>query len=134
MAVKILAVIVPYHPCRQILQRQLDALLPQVTGVVIVDNASSDDKRSWLRDLSLSNDTIHLKELVENLGIAKAQNEGIIWAKDQDANFVLLMDQNSQPASNMVSLLFSAYENLVALCEQVSALGPKFVDVDSGKV
>ncbi|MCL5796189.1 MAG: glycosyltransferase family 2 protein [Gammaproteobacteria bacterium] len=134
MAVKILAVIVTYHPCPQILQRQLDALLPQVTGVVIVDNASSEDKRSWLRDLSLENDAIHLIELVENLGIAKAQNDGIIWAKTQAAHFVLLMDQDSQPAYDMVGLLFSAYENLVSLGKQVSAIGPKFVDIDSGKV
>lgn len=130
----IIAVIVTYHPNEQVLQKQLNALLPQVDGVVIVDNASPEDKRSWLRDLSVSNESIHLIELVENFGIAKAQNEGILWAKAQVAAFVLIMDQDSLPADDMVSLLFKDYQKLVGAGVKVSAIGPKFIDEDSGRM
>lgn len=128
------AVIVTYHPDQLTLQQQLDALLPQVSRAVIVDNHSSDAHKVWLRELSAHNQHIHLIELTENFGIAKAQNEGITWAKVQGAEFVLLMDQDSKPASDMVALLLSGYNRLTAMGSKISAIGPKFVDVDSGRI
>lgn len=130
----IIAVIVTYHPNEQVLQQQLDALLPQVSGAVIVDNASSEAKREWLRGLASSNKAIQVIELSENFGIAKAQNEGIVWVKAQGADFVLLMDQDSKPAADMVSLLLDGYQKLVDSGVKVSAIGPKFIDEDSGQV
>lgn len=131
---EILAVIVTYHPDQLTLQQQLEALLPQVSGAVIVDNYSRDAHKVWLRELSSHNQNLHLIELTENYGIAKAQNEGIVWAKSQGAEFVLLMDQDSRPESDMVALLLSGYERLTAKGSKVSAIGPKFVDVDSGRI
>lgn len=130
----IIAVIVTYHPNEQVLQQQLDALLPQVSGAVIVDNASSEKKREWLRGLASLNKAIHVIELFENFGIAKAQNEGILWAKAQSAAFVLIMDQDSKPAADMVSLLLDGYQKLADSGVKVSAIGPKFIDEDSGRM
>lgn len=130
----ILAVIVTYHPDQFTLQQQLEALLPQVSGAVIVDNGSSKTHLSWLSELCQQQERLTLIPLEKNFGIAKAQNEGITWAKAQGAEFVLLMDQDSQPAPDMVALLLSGYKRLSAMGNKVSAIGPKFVDVDSGRI
>jgi rhamnosyltransferase len=65
-----------------------------------------------------------LLRLGENRGIADAQNVGIQWARNREAEFVLLMDQDSIPAPDMAEKLISA------ISEQPSpaAAGPRYLD------
>lgn len=118
----ITAVVVTYEPALEVLEQLLDALVPQVAFVVVVDNGSHSDLAAW----NSKRDTraIGLLQLGENRGIAIAQNIGIQWARNRGAGFVLLMDQDSIPLPDMVEKLVSA------ISEQASpaTAGPRYLD------
>lgn len=118
----ITAVVVAYQPALEVLEQLLGALVPQVTFVVMVDNGSHSDLAAW--NIERNAGTVELLRLGENQGIAAAQNIGIQWARDRGAGFVLLMDQDSVPAPDMVEKLLSA------LSEHPSpaAAGPRYMD------
>src|SRR5215831_10464572 len=94
------AVIVTYRPGATILDR-LSNVLPQVQGLIVVDNGSNDDEVGQLRAAS-SALTFHLIENGENLGIADALNQGVRWAKSQGYPWVILFDQDSEITDNFI--------------------------------
>lgn len=113
---------VTYEPALEQLQLQWEALAPQVDKVVIVDNHSTVDVVGWMqRKSALTGDVIVLEY---NFGIAKAQNIGIHRAQDHGATHVLLMDQDSVPATDMVQELLVAARD----CDALAAVGPCFLD------
>lgn len=129
----VVAVVVTYFPDLGLLGRQLTCLLPQVAHIVIIDNGSTINLKSWNAQRTLANTSAatHVIALGENRGIAAAQNAGIAWAQQQQAEFVLLMDQDSIPAPDMVASLLSA---IVALPAPVAAAGPRYWDERQGGV
>jgi len=118
----VVAVVVTYQPALDILEQLLDALIPQVTSVVVVDNGSDADLAAWNSKRDIRG--IEFLRLGENRGIAAAQNVGIQWVRNREARFVLLMDQDSIPAPNMVEKLVST------ISEQASPAiaGPRYLD------
>jgi len=117
----IVAVIVIYQPDLAVLDRLLNALVRQVDAAVIIDNGSSiETKLKPERYLPLK---VNAFRLNENMGIAFAQNRGIEFARQIQAGFVLLMDQDSIPEPGMVQALLSA-----ALEKSAGAVGPRYVD------
>lgn len=125
------AVIVSYHPDFDKLVGLLKALTPQVQGIVVVDNGSSEAVVAWLYSVCLP---ISLKviPLGENLGIARAQNEGIRAARESGASHVILFDQDSAPAPDMVALLLDATQHLAAQGVKVAGVGPNYLDSRQG--
>lgn len=119
---KVVAVVVTYHPELTRLACQLSALLSQVDGVVVVDNHSSVDVPHWLAEHFRK--SIASLRLGSNQGIARAQNIGIAWARENQATHILLMDQDSVPSDGMVSALLQA-ERVV---QNAAALGPCYFD------
>jgi len=71
----------------------------------------------------------HLIRRKENLGVATAQNIGSEWAKDQGAEYIILFDQDSLPAPDLVAQLMKAYNSIAAQGENISAVGPVIRDV-----
>lgn len=128
----ICAVVVTYKPDLEVLGRLLDALVPQVASVVLVDNGSETDLQAWNKARQSNAGELFL--LGENKGIAAAHNVGIQWARNHRAKFVLLMDQDSIPMPDMVAQLQSTYVELVAKGIPVAALGPQFRDSDKGSL
>lgn len=124
----VVAVVVTYQPDLNQLKRQLDALLAQVHAVVIVDNASHCDRLAWMEANAMMGYV--LIRLDSNYGIARAQNIGIDWARNQLATHVLLMDQDSKPASDMVPTLLQA----LLQHPQAGAVGPWYEDSRRGTV
>lgn len=118
----VVAVVVTYQPPLKALEQLLDALAPQITSVVVVDNGSDFDLAAWNRERVTP--AVALLRLGENLGIAAAQNVGIQWARKRRAEFVLLMDQDSVPAPDMVEKLVSA----IAKQSSPAAVGPRYLD------
>lgn len=98
----IVAVIVAYNPDTPALRRLLSALLPQVDRALVVDNGS--DNAESVR-ASVAEFGAEWMGLPENLGIAAAQNRGIEWAMGVGASHLLLSDQDSVPAADMVERL-----------------------------
>lgn len=122
----VFAVIVTYNPDSLVLDRLLEALLPQVGGTVIVDNGSAVDISVWYRKWETRNCKLNM--LGRNTGIAKAQNVGIEEARKSGAGFILLSDQDSRPAEDMVLRLREAAERRSTREMKLAAVGPRYLD------
>lgn len=121
-------VIVTYHPSSAKLMELVDAVRPQLSSLIIVDNGSSFDFSALMRERDCE-----IIELGDNFGIAHAQNVGIDRARERGAEFVLLLDQDSIPAPDMVAQLVEAYRRLSASGAKVAAVGPSYVDPRQGE-
>lgn len=127
----VVAVVVTHHPAVPLTRSLLDALAPQVGAVVVVDNGSPDQVLAELDATAVGLGTV--LALGTNRGIAAAQNVGIAWARDHDAQFVLLSDQDSRPAPDMVSrlragLALAAAEAAEGRRRPPAAVGPVATD------
>lgn len=122
----VVAVIITYNPCLESLTELLKAIIPQVNSVVIVDNNSSNNIVDWTTQEKID---VKVKKLNENKGIAVAQNLGIKWARSQQAEFVLLMDQDSIPAPDMVKQLLSVIQKESNKNTPIAAVGPNYLDI-----
>jgi len=120
--VNLCSVIVTFQPNTNVLDLLICALSDQVACIVVVDNGSHADMDAWRASLEVTN--VELLKLGENKGIATAHNVGIDWARKQGAQFVLLMDQDSLPAPNMVELLHAA----ISANPLAAAAGPRYFD------
>ncbi len=118
-------IIVTYNPDLDGLKNLLDAVIPQVQNLIIVDNGSRGNLKNWLYS---QYPTIDFEALGQNYGIAKAQNVGIAKAKTHGANYVLLLDQDSIPAANMVSMLLNAAEAQLTKGVRLACVGPRYED------
>jgi rhamnosyltransferase len=124
------AVVVTYHPEPELLKQLLETVLPQVAALVVVDNGSDEQHLSLIRSWSLSGlpKVFSLIETGKNLGIAAGQNRGIAWARKQGSSHILLLDQDSIPATDMVKALQEALVDLSNRRIPVAAVGPRLVD------
>lgn len=121
----IVPVVVTYNPDESTLIANLTALLSQVQNVVIVDNDSRCDVTEIAKRLDKACfDRVILIKLQHNNGLGKAFNTGISVARNLNAAFVLLMDQDSIPESDMLSKLHEAYQNLEKSRVLVGAVAP----------
>lgn len=123
----VFAVIVTYNPDMAVLETLLDSLLPQVGRAIIVDNGSSADLGLWSKNLRYDNLLLH--KLGQNYGIAHAQNVGIEKLEAHPEGFILLSDQDSKPAGDMVFELRKAARQLMAEGKKVAAVGPCYMDI-----
>ena len=119
------AVVVTYRPDIDALKQLLAAITPQVRGVVMVANEGGKDAEA-LALLSIAHTALLSQD--RNLGLAAAQNLGIDWARQRGYSHVLLLDQDSEPATDMVNQLMEALRSLSAN-RQVGAVGPRFHDL-----
>lgn len=128
----IVAVVVTYQPNLKVLEQLLDMLVPQVKSIVIVDNGSEVDLEVWNNQRQTPDIKVLL--LAENQGIAAAHNSGIHWALNHEAEFVLLMDQDSIPSPDMVkNLMLALREAENKMDYRPIAAGPACADARTGK-
>jgi len=124
----ICAVIVTYHPDRELPQR-VERIASQVQHVVIVDNHSDPSTVAMLKALSPRlNLRLFLNE--ENLGIATALNQGMAEASRLGASWALLLDQDTVPFESMVSVFGQVYEEYPEK-ETLAVIGSNFLEVSA---
>ncbi|MBS0610958.1 MAG: glycosyltransferase family 2 protein [Proteobacteria bacterium] len=116
------AVVVSYRSDPERLARQFDRLLEQVQAIVWVDNASGAGLRALARRWPA--ERLQTLWLDGNQGIGAAQNRGMERALECGASHVLLMDDDSLPAPDMVPRLLDA----LAAHPQAAAVGACHVD------
>lgn len=124
---KVIAVIVTYNPIIEVLENLFSMIIPQVFQVVIIDNASrnSDD----IFECCTRDELLKIIRLEHNFGIGYAQNEGIEYAYENSADYVLLLDQDSIPSVDMVTILLDrANTHKSATNAYPAAVGPCYID------
>ena len=94
--------------------------------LIIVDNGSSVDIANWSSNHFGGKVVVIPLDL--NRGVATAQNVGICWARNQNARYVVLLDQDSVPAPDMVSQLRKVAETKFAAGYAVAGVGPRYLD------
>lgn len=124
------AIVVTYEPDIAALQRLIDALLPQVGRIVIVDNAST-NRQSW--QCLLPSGSVLLIAQSSNRGIAAALNAGFDAVRQRGtAEFCALFDQDSVPSRDMVARL-ERYHDELAARGPVAQIGPYFFEKNRGR-
>lgn len=127
---KVGVAVVTYHPDLTALVSMLEAYYPQLSQLVMVDNGSSEqilaNIRIWVRD----HPKAEILELKENLGIAEAQNRAVSKIFASGCEFVLLSDQDSYPANNLIENLLAGFSAPLSASanSQVAAVGPLVCD------
>jgi rhamnosyltransferase len=127
-AQSVCAVIVTYHPNSKMLEH-LPLVFAQVKGLVVIDNGSEPDELDPLRVASRSLG-FHLIENGENLGIAEALNQGVLWAKSNNYPWVILFDQDSRITDGFVAQMFAAWKSHSDR-EKVGSIHPRYADPET---
>lgn len=108
---KIAAVIVTYNPDIALLVTNIEAVMPQVKEVLVVDNHS--ENIDAIRAALPVNTKIHVEK--KNVGIAKATNDGIKMHETNGFNWVLTLDQDSTVLPDYISQLVDDEDNGVGM-------------------
>ncbi len=126
---KVTGIIVTFNPDIEILKKLIEAIIPQLNHLIVVDNNSNVDLSFLVKIWP----DIELIELGENFGIATAQNVGIKRAKVIGSDYVLLLDQDSVPAHSMVIELLKVAIELANQKIKVAGVGPSYTDIRQGE-
>lgn len=116
----ILAGIVLYNPNIKRLKENLFAIKNQVNKVIFIDNASA--------NIDEIEGNVNFKDILiiknsKNQGIAYALNQIMTYAKENQYEWVLTLDQDSVVAENLISE-YSKYTN----DKQIGIINPKIID------
>lgn len=118
------AVVVLYHP-KDVVEGNVTALLGQCSGVVVVPNSPPGPIEARLRAAGCL-----VLDYDGNGGTARGFNRGIrAVLDDADAEYVLLMDQDSRAPDGMVAGLVAASRAGLEAGLPVAAVGPLLGDV-----
>lgn len=126
MEAGVCATIVVHRPDLGLLGRAVAAIAPQVDELVLFDNGGDGALEPALRELARAHRCTLLRSPA-NVGLAAGFNRGIAHAREVGHGFVLLLDQDSVPAPDMVAVLQRACTTLSASA-RVGAVGPRFKD------
>ncbi|MDV7703861.1 glycosyltransferase [Leuconostoc suionicum] len=115
------SIVVTFNPVILDLERLISKLVLQQSSVVLVNNGEPNSKLE-----ALTSDKIFVIQLSANQGIAKAQNEGIIFAKKNGANGVFLFDQDSQIPDKYIKTMTDT-----KIAERFGMLVPRVLDLNT---
>lgn len=116
---KILCGIVTYNPEIELLIKDVQAILPQVDEVLVVDNASKNINN--VRSI----DDIRIIPNTKNFGIAKALNQIMNYADQNGFDWVLTLDQDSISDGTLVTSFVDTINGHPE--EKIGALSPKII-------
>jgi rhamnosyltransferase len=124
------AIFVCYFPDHVQLTRAVAVMRPQVGAVILIDNGADPQVRHWLEDEDKRGEITHIV-METNVGVAAGQNIGISWARQHGFSHVLIMDQDSIAASDMVLRLIGTLTKIESSGRKVGAIGPKLQDTNT---
>lgn len=83
----------------------LNSTIAECIQIVVVDNASTDDSLSALRDKWGGNEQMHIITLDDNYGFSKANNEGVRWSMEQGIDYYLLLNNDTEIEADAIERL-----------------------------
>ena len=122
--------IVTYNPDDSFVAR-FQHLATQVGNVIVVDNHSADAAVCMLTE-AIATLNLTLIANSENLGIASALNIGLERATAAGFEWVLLLDQDTLPALDMVEILREAYDQFPDK-HRLAVIGSNFKNPRTGQ-
>lgn len=130
---KIFGILVTFNPNIALLARQLESSVHQLDFLCIIDNGSLNSD-SICQELTSDDrfSKIELLRLPSNIGLAAAQNIGIMKAKILLVTHVILFDQDSLLESGFIKGLLDCELSLINSKFPVAAVGPTFYDPETG--
>ncbi|MDR3323247.1 MAG: glycosyltransferase [Zoogloeaceae bacterium] len=130
---KLACVTVTYQPDPMALKAQLQAL-PADSLKIVVDNASAAECVEMLVGLEMTVPNLHLLRNADNLGLGAALNQGVRAARkfDPEIEFVLLLDQDSEPLPGSIKALLFTFASMESSGRAVGAVGPLLRDAATG--
>lgn len=122
----IAGVIVTYQPEMLILEKCINSLKSQLDRIIIVDNTPGKcEGLEYFKTLA----NVEIIYLFDNYGIAYAQNVGIKKALENNADYILLSDQDTVYPPDFVEKMLECFTE-----EKVAACGPLYLDSNHGKI
>jgi rhamnosyltransferase len=129
---RLLCVTVTYQPVWPVLLSQLRAL-PEDSLKIVVDNASGEACQAALLGLTEQFARLHVVLNARNVGLGAAINQGVRVGQDRTSGveFVLLLDQDSEPCAGSVETLLQAFQSMEKV-QPTGAVGPLLRDAETG--
>lgn len=126
-------VTVTFNPDIDLLRTQLEAL-PRNSMKLVIDNASRAEVLRHIQALVTKTPNARLLRNDENLGLAAAVNQGVrtVHEVTVGTRFVLLLDQDTEPAPGSIAALLANFEALQTRGERVGCVGPNLLDAATG--
>lgn len=124
------ALIITFAPDPQVLAENLARIVAQVARVHIIDNSTTHAMQDAVR--ALQSERVEVLTLGRNTGIAAALNQGIARAQAAGAVRLVLLDQDSCAAPDMVARLTEGFNAAEARGLRCAAIGPTQVDARTG--
>ena len=122
----IAAVIINWNSA-ELVTAAVTAVAPQVTNIIIVDNASTDSSLSELRNRFAQNRTVHFVALDQNRGFAGGTNAGTQLALDLGVKMVLWLNSDAIMLPGSVAKM----TGFLSPREEVAAVGPSVLNPDN---
>lgn len=117
------AVVVVFNPEIDVLLSLIDSLRDQVRIIYLINNGQNSDA-----SINLGENVV-LVNLKRNMGVAFAQNYGIKISLDQNADFVLISDQDTcYPPDFIDNMMIDEF----VLDARAAAVAPLFIDLVKG--
>lgn len=124
------AVIILYNPNFAVLKKSLLALNDQVDNIFLIDNTVDNKKNiDFIEGINIKGVTYF--SLGKNEGVAKAQNTGINLSIREKSKYVLIMDQDSVPSKEMVTILMEDLFILKSKGFKIGVIGPTPINVQT---
>jgi rhamnosyltransferase len=117
---RIFTIYVTYNAEIELLKKSIQSIVSQVRKIYIVDNTPNKDNR--LTDFQ--NVNVEIIYLGNNYGIAYAQNVGIKRALENEAEFIMLSDQDTCYPEHYVDEMLKVFN----YDTYIAAVAPRFVD------
>ncbi len=129
---RVYAIITMYRPKIKDFIHNIKIISSQVDKIIILDNSETEEYFCLIKKQKIFHSVKNIQyiKMKNNLGLG-AINIGIDLAKREQANYVLLLDQDSTPKNNIVSLMLDAYRQNKNL--PIAAIGPTLVNKRTGE-
>jgi len=125
------AVAVSYHPSPSFYDRA-ESIIQQCGHLIIISTGASDKEWKQLEQLVRDNPSRITTQRSPENNLAMAQNIGIRMAQDKGFCFVLLLDDDSEPAPAMVSGLLTAYAQSSRI-QRIGLIAPHVIERNSAR-
>ena len=126
---KVEAVGVIYNTKAEDIMPTVNSLKDQVDCFYLVDNSDNGQNLSvFFKD----DPKVRYISLGDNMGIARAQNEGIKRILEDKADYILLSDQDTLYPADYVQSMLGEFKK--SQFTNIAAMGPDFIDLKKGGV